>query len=417
MSFNFKKIILNPLYLVSLIYIIQLFIWILFSQGSFTIEGVPARFVTTKSILIFTILFLTLYLGLFFGRVRQIPFISISRFRVNKSEIDIKSLMLIANCCFFIFLIAELVYIYPSIVNFKSIFQTSFQSMGLLEYAYTARENSKLGVTSFNNVFLLSSTIYFLLLFHPNTRDRVNQKQIKKMLWIIFILILFHAIFLASRMFLFYFLLPYILFKVKYDYTKKLKKRLFLGVIVFGFFVFIAELYRFGMYYAYQNGESSIYNLNVIKWTFFYIGSAYLSNDFNNMFTLLSLDPSYTLISTNQILNVLYSTLTHNQLTLFYEVPGWTSAYNTVNIIGLIWYDMGVYSFLYLFLMGVVIQRIYLYSKISINADIYYALAYIGIFSMTRINYFSQTIFFLNIIVFFILTFILFVIRKSKHKI
>jgi hypothetical protein len=268
-----------------------------------------------------------------------------------------------------------------------------------------------LGLSSLNNLFTIPTAIYAMATFHTGL-DRAFSKNAKLRLIIIGCIVIIHALLFSARMFMVYYvaiiMASYILSKpADYSINQRTILKIFgslLGII------WIGELLRGGLWYSTSSG-SDLFSINTQRHILDRLIQGYFAADFNNAMILLDHPSSYQFFSTTQFAGFM------SNIESYTTIPSWTSSFGTINILGLWWYDWGLFTYVLCFTAGMVMGAVYRVVERTAGSisllTILFVIAYPGIWSMIRTNYFSESIF---IIPFMFLLLALVIVDAFGHK-
>jgi hypothetical protein len=168
-------------------------------------------------------------------------------------------------------------------------------------------------------------------------------------------------------------------------------------VIVWG-----GELFRGGLWYATHYGLG-LFSVDTQQYVLDRLIQGYIAADFNNAMILLDYLPSYQFFSSTPFVSFMSNVQDYS------TVPYWSSSFGTTNVIGMWWFDWGMLTFVLCFVVGMLLGAMYKVAERTSGSisftSILFIVAYPGIWSLTRINYFAETIFMIPF-VFIILAFI-----------
>lgn len=379
---------MHPGFLVATLFLGQFFFWFIFMPEVPTLEGAAPRYESLPALLRWTLLFLLLETGIFLGT--SMPFSGRAQRALPIPKQRIRFWWRLGLVVLFLAFLGEIVYVRVLIQN-PDLLRMASAEGNLAVLGERVREARIVGISSLNNLFLLATAILAVLSFHPFIPTKWSARARR---WLIGLglAVLLHALFLAARMFFVYYLLAVLAtyMVLRTAQVKKIPIRplllLFLGLVTA---VWLGELLRGGFAFAKLN-NLPLWSAEVQVYIWNRLVQGYLAADFNNALVVLDCEPSMQLWSTTMFAGLLGIREAYSQC------PNWASAYGTVNVPGLWWYDWGWAAFPLTFIMGFLMGIFYRLRTGLLNLGLeglYYLISFPGIFSIIRINYFFLTIF------------------------
>lgn len=384
------RYLVHPGFVVAVLFIGQFLFWFFFMPEVPTLKGAAPRYDSLPALLRWALLFLFLEAGIFIGlwvspssKVWRKPVIPIQRIRFWWGwGLGILALALVG----------EAVYVRLLVQN-PGILETALAEGTFAIVGENVRAQRIVGISSLNNLFLLATAILASLSFHPSV-PRAWALRARRWLVGLGLVVLIHSLLLAARMFFVYYTLVaaacYIVFQTLSNRDRKISfKLIFLSFVGLVVVVWFGELLRGGFAFAKEN-NLSLSSPEVQAHIWDRLVQGYLAADLNNALVLLDCEPSMQLWSTTMFAGPLGITANYTQC------PGWESAYGTVSVFGLWWYDWGWVAFFLAFLVGFAMGFTYQMRKglLSLRPEgLYYLLVFPGLLSISRINYFFLTIF------------------------
>lgn len=388
-----KRFLTHPGSVVAALFLGQLLFWYLFMPEQATLEGAASKYSSSAALLKWVLLFSLLEVGIILGTLIPIP----HRFRITSwvQEWHIRFWWRWALVILSVTLLGELIYIRIFLQN-PELFRESLIQRNLAILGEQVRSERVVGISSLNNLFILAAAILAVLGLHPLVP---KPWAFRARCWLagLGLAVLLHAIFLAARMFFVYYLLVVL---AAYLTLRKVSAGLILRTfIILVVLLWAGELFRGGAVFAKAN-ELPLTSLEVQAYIWERLVQGYLAADFNNALIVMDCDPSMQLWSTTMLAGPLGLQPTYDQC------PGWQSVYGTVNVLALWWHDWGWSALVLAFAMGFVFGALYKL-RLAIRQlrpeGLYYFLAFPGLFSIIRINYFFLTIW---VVPFLFLTFV-----------
>ena len=385
---NLRRLV-HPGFLIALLFVGQFLFWYLFMPEVPTLQGAAPRYVSPSALLRWALLFFLLESGVYLGALvplssgaHRVPVAAKQRVRLWWSW----GLGVLA-----IAFLGEIVYVRVLIQNIDFL-GVAIAKGNLAMLGERVRAARIVGVSSLNNLFLLATAIFAALSFHPFLPVKTAVRA-RRWLLGLGVAVLLHSLFLAARMFFVYYSL--VVLAAYMVYGSLLKKRrislrsIFLIVLVLLMVVWLGELLRGGLAFAKLN-SLPLLSAKVQTYIWDRLVQGYLAADFNNALIVLDCEPSMKLWSTTMFSGPLGIQATYKQC------PYWESAYGTVNVLALWWYDWGWAALFIAFVKGFAIGFFYRLRTRLLELrpeGLYYLIVFPGIFAITRINYFFLTIF------------------------
>jgi len=399
------RYLIHPALLVSILFLGQLAFWVSFMPERATIPGAADKYFSVNAILLWSFLFITFLSGIILG--------SYTRFSYKKKSLQIDPIYWWrwAWVVLLISFLGELVYI-RLFFQQPSLFSEALFVGNLAVLGEAVRAERIVGLSSLNNLFLLGEAMLLLLIFHPKTPANLRRRA-ARWLWILSVLVLIHALLLAARMFFVYYLLTLLagLLVLRFQERKVSWKVMSISFLLLFGVVWTGELLRSGLYYS-KSANLPLASPEVQSYVWQRLVQAYLAADFNNALVVLDCEPSLQMWYTTMLSFVLENP--HG----YQECPSWESAYGTVNVLALWWFDWGYGAFIVAFVVGLALGIFYRWRSYVFDLDprgLFYFIAFPGLFAIIRINYFFLTIFVLPFLALCALT-IWTLLIKSLHR-
>lgn len=375
-----KRFLTHPGVIVAVLFLGQFAFWFFFMPEQPTIKSASPRYDSSSALLQWAVFFIIFEASIILGTLIPVS----QKYRVALQEGHIRFWWRWALIIMSFALLGELVYIRTFLQN-PELFSELLTRGNLAALGELARSERRVGISSLNNLFLLSTAILAVLSFHPH----VPKPWVSRARWWLAglgLVVVFHAFFLAARMFFVYYLLVVL---AAYFTLKKVSARLFFYILIaLAALIWIGELFRSGAAFAKSN-QLSLIAPEVQVYTWERLAQGYFAADFNNALIIMSCNPSMQLWSTTMLAGPL-------GIQAYYdECPGWQGVDGTVNVLALWWYDWGWTSIVVAIVTGFVLGALY---KLRLAVyhlrpeGFYFLLAFPGLFSILRINFFFLTI-------------------------
>jgi len=386
-----KRFILDPFWVIFGLFALQALLWWFFMPQVPTIFGAASRYRGDSALLRFLLLWMALLAGVSIGKMAGVTW----QKRTNNQSDHlstgwVKFLSSFAAYTLLISLAGELVYVREIIAN-PALIREAFDAGTLALVGEQVNEVRIVGFSSLNNLFIIPSAIYAMIMFHPDMGP-VAVKKARFRLILIGTISVLHALIFAARMFPVYFvLIVFAAYLLVMPNSHRLTWRNILKTVGFmGAIIWVGELLRGGLWYATNYGVG-VFSAETQRHVIDLFVQGYFAADFNNALVLLDHNSSYQFFSTTMLGEFLSG---FDSYTL---IHGWTSAFGTVNVLGLWWYDWGLWAYGLSLIVGALLGVAY---KVAEKASgrislvtLCFVIAYPGIWSLTRINYFFLTIF------------------------
>jgi hypothetical protein len=388
-SVRLNRWLLNPLYMIPVLFAIQAMMWYFgmpedpASLGDSTLATASPRFSSETSVIHFLILLVALLAGLLLGQGLLPP-----RPRPMEpacpTQARVESLLWMARIAGVLALIGELFYArnvltHPAML-ISAVQEGAFSSIGM-----SAATQRIVGISSFSNLFLVTSSLCAIVAMHPGVEERYVRSARR---WLIGLTVatLLHSLVLSARMFFIYHLAALlaanVLMRPRVPRLRTMTSVLiFLALLMWG-----GETLRGGALYATRNRVSLLAPATQ-RSVFTRLVVAYMASDYNNAMYILDGPPSMQYVSTTMFARVLSDPKP-------YPLPG---SFGTVNSLALWWYDSGWVAALVAFLaggwMGFAYAAAVRQARTLGRMVPFFVVTYPGIFACTRVNYYAMTIF------------------------
>lgn len=402
MKINSVKLI-EPIRVVSVIFFTQFAVWLLFFDYAIDVESLnKVRFYDFLSIVKYFIFLSVFLFSIYIGKKTLV------RININ-DDFLLNFIVKILFYLFIIFAIAEIIFMYPALAKFNELLLVSEKS-SITAFVYEARLH-KNPLAALINLFPLIIGISFYIAFFK----KMYKKTMYAVLWITFILIMFHGILFSVRILFAYYGLIYIAMYSLYTKKNIAVKKIIISLIIFYIVIFISEYFRYGIYLIVFENYKPL-SIELFKEIFLYHMTAYIGSDFNNSLVILSHEP---LLSLSKSAAGIIQTI----IGLFIDFNSFEHIdignHGTVNFLALIWEDWGYGALGILIVIGYFIGFSY---TISISSDslfskILYPIIFPGVVFIFRINYFFLNIFVIPMIVLFLIITISYGTKKRKKNV
>jgi len=397
--FRTDKWILDPFWVIAGVFGTQALVWWLWMPEIPTIRGAAPRFYDEKSIFRYLFLLISLLGGVALGKVVYHAFVRKSSYtHLPVSRSGTRLMAKLARWALLLALLGELVYVRSLLLHPYVIVQSLergwFASVGEL-----VRAQRIVGLSSLNNLFLVPTAAYAILAFDPSL-DTAYRARARRRMILLGLAVFTHALLLVARMFFVYYVLvvvgAYILMRPKDDHKRS--KAIWGGLALLVLAIWLGETLRGGVYYAHAYATSPL-SLDAQRYVRGRLIEGYLAADFNNAMVVLNCPPSMQFVT-----GTLFGVIAKAMGFTFYgydQCPQWGSAFGTMNVLAIWWFDAGWFALTIALSIGALLGFSYKWaSRNAHNAvfsRLFYLVAYPGLFSMARINYYGLTIFVLPV--------------------
>lgn len=378
---------LDPLYALPTFFILQFMVWLFVMEESPTLPGAAPKYYTDTAMFRYVLLLAAMITGVFLGKVSlrnpQKGFAKVaSGHWIQKRARSYLRLGLIAM---FLSVLGEATYV-RVLLQEPTLLHEAIAAGYLPSIQAVAREQSIVGLVSLANAFLVAVAVFALLAFHPETEPAVQTKA-RRWLGGVGVFTVIHALLMSERMYFFYYISIVLAARLLLKGRQVKVLRVLFVVVSAVLIAWVGETLRMGLNYAVKQGLP-LPSVDVQSRVWRIIIQGYLASDLNNAFVLLDHEPSMGLLSTTAFRKLA-------QFPSYSEVPGWFSAFGTVNVLGLWWWDAGWFALPIAFTTGIWLGSLYRLARrgclrLSLGS-LYYLVSYPGIFALLRINYYALT--------------------------
>jgi hypothetical protein len=302
----------------------------------------------------------------------------------------------VAKVALAVSVVGELVYVRQLIAN-PSLLIANLEGGYLAGVAGEINQQSVGTASTLVNLWPVPCVIFAAFAFNAALPASLRRKA-RNGLWGMGAWAFAQSIVLSARMIFIYFLLILTAAFLLQGTRGKRPLRLLAGVGVGAvLIVWLGETLRTGFYYATVSGKSAFSpEIQGLIWT--HLIEGYFASDFNNAQILMGCPPSMTFVRSAVSIAGLASKLFGLPMYGYdYYCPEFVSAFATINVFGLWWFDAGWFGLLYALALGVWIG--YTYHTVVRQPSVpsfnlcYYLITFPGIISLTRLNYFGLNIF------------------------
>jgi hypothetical protein len=391
--------LLDPLVISLVVFVAQALIWWFLMPDIPSIPAAAPKHVSDVSIDRYLIFLGVWVIALIWGRALSA---NAPRKEVAPSPRMIEYLIKAAKVAVGIAAFGEIIYLRVFISD-PAVLIENFQRGYLSGVGGAINQEGVTGISSLVNVWLAPTAIFAALAFNPLLSSS-TRRSARKWLWGLGIWSFFQAIVVSARMLFIVFLViltvSYLIQGGRRKQVQQQIMRIVLGVLVaFVLVVWLGETLRSGYYYATLTGKSA-FSPQVQRVVTARLVEGYFSAEFNNAQILLDCPPSMTFVRSAVSLTTVAHRLFGLPMDSYdYYCSDFVSSYGTVNIFGNWWFDAGWFGLVYALILGAWLS--YTYHSVIRQPHaltfnfLFLLLAFPGIISLTRINYFGLTLFLL----------------------
>lgn len=387
--------LLDPLVLSLTAFGLQIVLWWIFMPAQPTLQGGAGRYESLTSVLRYAV-FLAIWIeAILVGKA----LVGLASRRGPQSQalrpLDLSYLITVAKIAGVLAIFGELVYIRDVLQN-PHVLIDSFREGAFMDIGAETRNERVVGISSLNNLFVIPAAVYALMAFNLNA-TKGEKTHARRSLTVIGVLVFIHALlFVGRQLFVIFMLITLGAYLLNENPIRKvLLVFMPVAVLLIGVAIWAGETARSGTFYA-ENHHVPLFSLQTQNYVSTRLIEGYFASDLNNAFRLLSCESSMDFIGIT-----LWKTpaqrlgFTATPLT---ECPRWKSiTYNTANIFGWWWWDSGWFGLLSAFVVGTWLGATYKFATEKNQRSGFtcaiYLLAFPGIISLTRINFFAATVF------------------------
>ena len=374
---------LAPARALGLAFLAQLLIWLFLFPEEPTLLGAAPKFWSGSAVVMHLTLSITLlgaaWLGAVAGRSGAGPDVPADSPGRNLQVASVTALVL--------GLIGELVYARELILNPSQLLM-AFQFASVAELGVTARTGRLVGISSLSNLLMVPLAIHGQLLF---TGDPELRYRARKIVWLTLGVLVLHGLLLAGRMTVVNAVLVLgaaWLARPRAQRRRRHPGRVMamaagLAVLMWG-----GETLRSGVTFAFPQGVSPL-SAEAQAHVAEQFAQGYFGADLNNAFVLFECEPQMQVVGSTAFRFV----LSNPQLPE--NCPTWQSAYATINITALAWWDLGWLAFAALTLGGALLGLLYGRAATSRSqaARMLFLIAVPGYAGLLRVNWYASTAF------------------------
>jgi hypothetical protein len=285
-------------------------------------------------------------------------------------------------------LVGELIYARELILDPAQLL-VAFRYASVAELGVTARASRLVGLSSLSNLLLVPLAIHGQLLFAeagPRVRRRAR--------WVVggtLVVLVLHALLLAGRMAAVNAALVVAaawLARPPLHRARRRSGQMIVLAAAVAFLIWAGETLRGGVTYAIPRGLSP-FGAEAQAHVGERFAQGYFGADLNNAFTILECDPEMQVVGST----ALQFLIPHPMLPD--DCPLWQSAYGTMNIVGLAWWDLGWFAFPALAVAGALLGLLYGRAAQSTSqaTRLLFLIAVPGYAGLLRINWYASTAF------------------------
>ncbi len=300
----------------------------------------------------------------------------------------------VAKAAAFFALLGELLYVRQLLSN-PSIIINAFTSGSFTNIGEHAAGDRLVGLSSLNNLFVVPVASFALMYF---SQEATPEQRARARRWLTGIgaTVLLHAFLFVGRQ-AFVSMLLIIAGAFLYSGVKKSRtfwKMAAVLAVLLAFLVWMGETLRAGSYYAHDR-NTGLFSAETQDYVLHRLVEGYFAADFNNALVLLSCESPRDWIGSTMWASP--AAQFGYTSTDYATCSRWVSQFGTLNVVGSWWWDAEWWGLLFALACGLWLGASSAAALRSSGppgfAAVVYLLTFPGVISLTRINYFGETIF------------------------
>jgi hypothetical protein len=284
-------------------------------------------------------------------------------------------------------LIGELVYA-RDLILYPAQLLVAFQFGSVADLGESAGSTRIVGLSSLSNLLLVPLAIHGQLLF-----AEVSVRVRRHARWVVgtaLVVLAFQGLLLAGRMALVNAILVLVAAWLARPVRRRLRRPgvIAAAAVALAVLLWAGETLRGGVTFAVPRGVSPLSGeaqAHVAE----RLAQGYFGADLNNAFRLLDCEPAMQVVGSTPFRFVLSNPRPPD------DCPLWQSAYGTVNIVGLAWWDLGWLAFPGLALGGMLLGLLYGFAAHTVSqaTRLLFLIAVPGYAGLLRLNWYASTAF------------------------
>jgi hypothetical protein len=372
---------LSPTRAMGVFFLAQLVIWILLFPLEPTLSGAAPKYWSAAATLKYLTLALTLLAA---GWVGAVAVRSRGRAPLDPPGRHLQAVSIVALA---LALIGELVYA-RDLILYPAQLLVAFQFGSVADLGEAARSTRIVGLSSLSNLLLVPLAIHGQLLFAD-----VSVRVRRHARWVVgtaLVVLAFQGLLLAGRMALVNAILVLVAAWLARPVRRRLRRPgvIAAAAVALAVLLWAGETLRGGVTFAVPRGVSPLSGeaqAHVAE----RLAQGYFGADLNNAFRLLDCEPAMQVVGSTPFRFVLSNPRPPD------DCPLWQSAYGTVNIVGLAWWDLGWLAFPGLALGGMLLGLLYGFAAHTVSqaTRLLFLIAVPGYAGLLRLNWYASTAF------------------------
>jgi hypothetical protein len=372
---------LAPARALGVFFLAQLVVWIVLFPAEPTLLGAAPKYWSASAALKYLALALTLLAAAWIGTI------TVRRRGGVAADTPGRHLQSVSMLAFALALFGELVYA-RDLILYPVQLLVAFQYGSVADLGESARSGRVIGLSSLSNLLLVPLAIHGQLLF-AEVPPRLR-RQARRVVGTALGVLALHGLLLAGRMAL----VNAILILAAAWLARPARQRPRRPAMMAGVAVSLAgllwagETLRGGVTFAIPRGVSPL-GAEAQAHVAERLAQGYFGADLNNAFRLLDCEPAMQVVGSTPFRFVL------SNPSLPDACPLWQSAYGTVNIVGLAWWDLGWLAFPALAFGGAMLGLLYglAVGTTSQGPRLLFLIAVPGYAGLLRLNWYASTAF------------------------
>lgn len=387
--------LLDPLRLWPALFALQALVWYVGFPERPTIALAAPRFFSRTAVLRFAILFGCLIAGLLLGHVIA-AYRKLHQFAPRPLVQSVKTYQQIAFVGVILAATGELIYT-RAFLRDPMLLVRGFLAGDFAAPSSIINSQQITGVSSLNNVYLVPTAIYAMLAFHPRAWQS-TRRRFGRRLALLGVFVILHVVVLSARMFAVYFVAIVVAAYLLERPLQSIRVRYVISAAAFLLFlIWASATLRDGGWYVAENGGGYLHP-DTQRYVRDTLMQGYFGADFNNALVFLNCAPTKQYVT-----STMFATVWRKfGYTFVYPescYPEDSSLFGTANTLALWWIDLGWYAGVFAILVGAFVSFTYRAARAQTFGfwTTVFLIAYPGVFSSIRINYFALTIFVLPV--------------------
>jgi hypothetical protein len=372
---------LAPARALGVFFLAQLVVWLVLFPADPTLPGAAPKYWSASAALKYLTLALTLLAAAWIGAV------AVRHRRGAAAELPGRHLQAVSILALALALIGELVYA-RDLILYPAQLLVAFQYGSLADLGESARSGRVIGLSSLSNLLLVPLAIHGQLLF-AEVSPRLRRRA-RRLVGTILGVLALHGLLLAGRMALVNAILVLAAAWLARPGRQRPRRPARMAAVAVSLAVLLwaGETLRGGVTFALPRGVSPL-GAEAQAHVAERLAQGYFGADLNNAFRLLDCEPAMQVVGSTPFRFLLSNPALPD------ACPLWQSAYGTVNIVGLAWWDLGWLAFPALAVGGAMLGLLYSLAAgaASQGPRLVFLIAVPGFAGLLRLNWYASTAF------------------------